>query len=123
MAVLSKIRERSLFLILIIAMALFAFVLSGLFDSNMFNKNVSNIGEVNGEPITREEFGQEVELYRSRTGGRATNSQNVNNAWNSLVREKIYQTQLEKSGIVVGEKDVWDAIVAQISVTETTLSS
>ena len=115
MAVLSKIRERSLFLILIIAMALFAFVLSGLFDSNMFNKNVTSIGEVNGEPITREEFGQEVELYRSRTGGRATNSQNVNNAWNSLVREKIYQTQLEKSGIVVGEKDVWDAIVAQIS--------
>ncbi len=115
MAVLSKIRERSLFLILIIAMALFAFVLSGLFDSNMFNKNVTNIGEVNGEPITREEFGQEVELFRSRTGGRATNSQNVNNAWNSLVREKIYQTQLEKSGIVVGEKDVWDAIVAQIS--------
>ena len=60
MAVLSKIRERSLFLILIIAMALFAFVLSGLFDSNMFNKNVTSIGEVNGEPITREEFGQEV---------------------------------------------------------------
>ena len=115
MAVLSKIRERSLFLILIIAMALFAFVLSGLFDSSMFNKNVTSIGEVNGEPISREEFGQEVELYRSRTGGRATNSQNVNNAWNSLVREKIYQTQLEKSGIVVGEKDVWDAIVAQIS--------
>ena len=115
MAVLSKIRERSLFLILIIAMALFAFVLSGLFDGNMFNKNVTNIGEVNGEPISREEFGQEVELYRSRTGGRATNSQNVNNAWNSLVREKIYQTQLEKSGIVVGEKDVWDAIVGQIS--------
>jgi len=115
MAVLSKIRERSLFLILIIAMALFAFVLSGLFDGNTFSKNVTNIGEVNGEPISREEFGQEVELYRSRTGGRATNSQNVNNAWNSLVREKIYQTQLEKSGIVVGEKDVWDAIVAQIS--------
>jgi peptidylprolyl isomerase/peptidyl-prolyl cis-trans isomerase D len=115
MAVLSKIRERSLFLILIIAMALFAFVLSGLFDSNMFNKNVSNIGEVNGEPITREEFGQEVELFRSRSGGRSTNSQNVNNAWNSLVREKIYQAQLEKSGIVVGEKDVWDAIVNQIA--------
>jgi peptidylprolyl isomerase/peptidyl-prolyl cis-trans isomerase D len=115
MAVLSKIRERSLFLILIIAMALFAFVLSGLFDASMFNKNVNYVGEVNGEPITREEFGQEVELFRSRTGGRSTNSQNVNNAWNSLVREKIYQTQLEKSGIVVGEKDVWDAIVSQIA--------
>ena len=115
MAVLSKIRERSLFLIIIIALALFSFVLSGLFDGNLFNKTASNIGEVNGEPISREEFAQQVELYRSRTQGRASNTQNINSAWDALVREKIYQTQLEKSGVVVGEKDVWDAIVAQLS--------
>lgn len=115
MAVLSKIRERSLFLIIIIALALFSFVLSGLFDGNLFNKTASDIGEVNGEPISREEFAQQVELYRTRSNGRSSNTQNVNNAWNALVREKIYQTQLEKSGVVVGEKDVWDAIVSQIS--------
>ena len=114
MAVLSKIRERSLFLIIIIALALFSFVLSGLFDGNLFNKNKTNIGEVNGEPIDREEFAQQVEFYRSRNDGRSTNMQNVNNAWNSLVSEKIYSTQLEKSGIVVGEKDIWDAIVSQL---------
>ncbi len=115
MAVLSKIRERSLFLIIIIALALFSFVLSGLFDGNLFNKTASNIGEVNGEPISREEFAQQVEFYRTRSNGRSSNMQNVNNAWNTLVREKIYQTQLEESGVVVGEKDVWDAMVSQIS--------
>ncbi len=115
MAVLSKIRERSLFLIIIIALALFSFVLSGLFDGNLFNKTATNIGEVNGEPISREEFAQQVEFNRSRSNGRSSNIQNVNNAWNTLVREKIYQTQLEKSGVVVGEKDVWDAMVTQIS--------
>ncbi|UCE93401.1 MAG: peptidylprolyl isomerase [Flavobacteriaceae bacterium] len=115
MAVLSKIRERSLFLIIIIALALFSFVLSGLFDGNLFNKTATNIGEVNGEPISREEFAQQVELFRNRSNGRSSNMQNVNNAWNSLVSEKIYQTQLEKSGVVVGEKDVWDAMVTQIS--------
>ena len=115
MAVLSKIRERSLFLILIIALALFSFVLSGLFQGNIFSKNTTNIGEVNGEPIGREEFAQQVEFYRTRSNGRASNTQNVNNAWNSVVREKIYETQLKKSGIVVGEKDIWDAIVGQIS--------
>jgi len=115
MAVLSKIRERSLFLIIIIALALFSFVLSGLFQGNIFSKTASYIGEVNGETISREEFAQQVEFYRARSNGRATNSQNVNNAWNSLVREKIYQTQLEKSGVVVGEKDIWDALVEQIS--------
>ena len=115
MAVLSKIRERSLFLIIIIALALFSFVLSGLFDGNLFNKTATNIGEVNGEPISREEFAQQVDFYRNRSNGRSSNTQNVNNAWNTIVREKIYQTQLEKSGVVVGEKDVWDAMVAQIS--------
>ena len=115
MAVLSKIRERSLFLIIIIALALFSFVLSGLFKGNLFDKNKTNIGEVNGEPINREEFAQQVELYRTRTNGRSSNMQNVKNAWDNLVSEKLYKTQLEKSGIVVGEKDVWDAIVQQVS--------
>ncbi|MDH3321401.1 MAG: peptidylprolyl isomerase [Flavobacteriaceae bacterium] len=115
MAVLSKIRERSLFLIIIIALALFSFVLSGLFDGNLFNKNTTEIGEVNGESISREEFAQQVDFYRNRANGRGSNFQHVNNAWNSLVSEKIYETQLEKSGVVVGEKDVWDALVAQIS--------
>jgi len=115
MAVLSKIRERSLFLIIIIALALFSFVLSGLFDGNLFNKNATDIGEVNGESIGREEFAQQVEYNRNRSNGRSTNAQNVNNAWNSLISEKIYETQLEKSGIVVGEKDIWDALTDLIS--------
>ena len=115
MAVLSKIRERSLFLIIIIALALFSFVLSGLFKGNLFDKNKTNIGEVNGEPINREEFAQQVESYRTRSNGRSTNMQNVKNAWDNLVSEKLYKSQLEKSGIVVGEKDIWDAIVQQVS--------
>lgn len=114
MAILGKIRERSLFLIIIIALALFSFVLSGLFDGNLFSKNLSEIGEVNGEVISREEFAQQLEFQRTRTNGRSTNSQNVRVVWDNLVREKIYETQLKKSGIVVGEKDIWDAIVSQI---------
>ena len=89
MAILGKIRERSLFLIIIIALALFSFVLSGLFDGNLFSKNLSEIGEVNGESISREDFAQQLELYRSRSNGRSTNTQNVNLAWDNVVREKI----------------------------------
>jgi len=114
MAILGKIRERSLFLIIIIALALFSFVLSGLFDGNLFSKNLSEIGEVDGETVSREDFAQQLEIYRSRTNGRSTNTQNVNIVWNNMVREKIYEVQLKKSGIVVGEKDIWDAMVAQI---------
>ncbi|MDJ0647027.1 MAG: SurA N-terminal domain-containing protein [Flavobacteriaceae bacterium] len=115
MAILGKIRERSVFLIIIIAMALFAFVLTGLFDVNspLFNKNTNVIGEINGETISREEFAQLVDQQRARTGNRASQLQNVKTAWDNLVREKVYKTQLEKSGIVVGEKDVWDEVLKQ----------
>ncbi|MDZ7612617.1 MAG: peptidylprolyl isomerase [Flavobacteriaceae bacterium] len=116
MAVLSKIRERSVFLIIIIALALFSFVLSGIFDANspLFNKNVNDIGGVDGDPITREEFAQEVDLIRARSNGRSNEMQNVDIAWNNLVLTKLYKSQLEKSGVIVGEKDIWDAIVSQV---------
>jgi peptidyl-prolyl cis-trans isomerase D len=115
MAILGKIRERSMFLIIIIALALFSFVLTGLFDSNspLFNKDTNYVGEINGEKIAREDFAQLVDQERARTGGRVSQLQNVKTAWDNLVKEKVYKTQLEKSGIIVGEKDVWDAIVSQ----------
>ncbi len=115
MAILGKIRERSMFLIIIIALALFSFVLTGLFDANspLFNKDTTNIGEINGESISREEFAQLVDQQRQSNNNRTSQLQNVKSAWDNLVREKVYKTQLEKSGIVVGEKDVWDAIISQ----------
>ena len=48
MAILGQIRKRSIFLIIVIGMALFAFVISGVFTSNGgFGAN-KPIGEVNG---------------------------------------------------------------------------
>jgi peptidylprolyl isomerase/peptidyl-prolyl cis-trans isomerase D len=113
MAILSKIRDRSMFLILIVGLALFAFVLNPSSIQRFFNASKTNeIGEVNGEVIGREDFAKQVENYRSRYGSRVSQMQAVNAVWNSLVSEKIFKTQLEEAGIVVGEKDIWDAMVA-----------
>jgi parvulin-like peptidyl-prolyl isomerase len=112
MAILSKIRERSLFLILIIGLALFSFVLSGVFKNSGGGSN-NSVGEINGENISREEFVQLVDQQRTRVGTSSSQMQNVNNAWENLLREKIYKSQLEKSGVVVGEKDNWDEITKQ----------
>ncbi|MDP3359054.1 MAG: SurA N-terminal domain-containing protein [Lutibacter sp.] len=113
MAILSKIRDRSMFLILIVGLALFAFVLDPSSIQQFFSSTKTNsIGEVNGENIDREEFARLVENYKSQSGGRVTQMQAVNAVWNNLVGEKIFQSQLEQAGIVVGEKDIWDAMVA-----------
>lgn len=112
MAILSKIRDRSMFLILIVGLALFAFVLDPSSIQSFFSSSKINaIGEVNGEEIDREEFIRQVETYRSQSRGRSTQMQAVKAVWNTIVSEKIFETQLEKAGIVVGEKDIWDAMV------------
>ena len=57
MAILENIRKRTTVLILIIGLALFAFVISGVFSSNNFagGKGGSSVAEVNGENIPIEE--------------------------------------------------------------------
>jgi len=102
-----------MFLILIVGLALFAFVLDPTSIQNFFSSSkINSIGAVNGEDIDREEFARQVETYRSQSGGRATQMQAVNTVWNSMMSEKIFENQLEEAGIVVGEKDIWDAMVA-----------
>ncbi|MBT8385238.1 MAG: peptidylprolyl isomerase [Bacteroidia bacterium] len=113
MAILGKIRERSLFLIIIIALALFSFVIGDVFTRGGFGGSSNSVGEINGDNITREEFAELVEQQRARSGNRASQMQSVNAAWDNLVRQKIYENQLEKSGVIVGEKDVWDEIINQ----------
>ena len=112
MAILSKIRERSMFLIVIIGLALFAFVASPKDILDFFNSSkVDSVGEINGETISRREFSAQVEAYKSNVGQKVTETQAVNAVWNSVLSEKIFNTQLEEAGIVVGEKDIYDAII------------
>ncbi|WP_299834419.1 peptidylprolyl isomerase [uncultured Tenacibaculum sp.] len=107
MAVLSKIRERSLFLILVIGLALFAFVLDPSTLSDFFNSSkINEVGEVNGESISRQEFAQALDNYRTQTGNRVSEMQSAKNVWENLVRQKIYDSQLEEAGITVGEADI-----------------
>jgi parvulin-like peptidyl-prolyl isomerase len=110
MAILSKIRERTIVLILVIALALFAFVVGDAFKSSDSTK-IDSIGEVNGETINREDFSQRLENYKTNAGGRVSETQAMNTVWEGFVREQVFKEQLDKAGIVVGEKDVWESII------------
>jgi peptidyl-prolyl cis-trans isomerase D len=106
MAVLNKIRQRSIFLIIIIALALFSFVLADLFQNgNMFTAGSQNtVGVINGIEIKRDEFLQKVEIAQRQAGASATNNQVINSIWDQEVRKAIMETQYEKLGMTV-EKD------------------
>ncbi len=108
MAILGNIRKRPIFLVMIIGLALFAFVISGIFTDNGSNRN--NIGSINGNDISGEEFARRLDVQRNRNQN-GSSIQNVNTVWNSLVREKIYEDQIEKSGITVSENDIWNSMI------------
>lgn len=113
MAVLSKIRERSMFLIIIIGLALFAFVLDPSKLGDFFNSSkVNEIGEVNGESISRQEFLQEIENYKKQAGNGVSEMQAVKAVWDNIVRKKIYKNQLSDAGITIGEADIWNEIIS-----------
>ena len=106
MAVLNKIRQRSLFLILIIALALFSFVLADLFKNSdaLTAKSQNIVATINGKDITREGFVQKVEAAQRQAGPNATNTQVMNRVWEQEVRQAVMETQFEELGISV-EKD------------------
>ena len=112
MAVLSKIREKSAFLIVVIGLALFAFVASPKDILNFFSAEKANVvGSVDGHEITTREFLQKVDAYKSAMPPSVSQLQAAKKIWKDMVRDYLYQDQLEKSGMVVGEKEIWDEIL------------
>lgn len=106
MAVLNKIRQRSLFLIIIIALALFSFVLADLFKNSdaLSSKSQNVVGTINGKDITREDFLQKVEIAQKQAGPSATNTQVMNRVWEQEVRQAVLETQFNELGMTI-EKD------------------
>ena len=99
MAVLNKIRQRSFFLIVIIALALFSFVLADLFRSGGFSGDKAQkiIGSVNGEDIKTSEFQNLVDQQK----GRASELQTVRNIWTQKVNSILVEQQSKDAGIRV----------------------
>nr|WP_298791944.1 peptidylprolyl isomerase [uncultured Allomuricauda sp.] len=103
MAILENIRKRTTVLILIIGMALFAFVISGVFTSNDLGgaKVGSSVVEVNGESISIDDFRREVENASRRFGPSIPSSQLVNTVYDQELRKTILEQQFEDLGIDV----------------------
>jgi len=99
MAILSKIRQRSFFLIVIIALALFSFVLADLIKSGSFGSSSKYAGIVNGENIMGQEF--QYKVGQAEQQG-MTNVQASNAVWDQEVKRIILSEEFEKLGLRVG---------------------
>ena len=105
MAVLNKIRQRSIFLIIVIALALFSFVIGDIF-TNLGSSSAADsaIATINGVDVERNEFMNKVENIQRQSNGSMTNTQAMNRAWDNEVRAKVMQSQYDALGLSV-ERD------------------
>ena len=104
MAVLSKIRQRSLLLILVIGFCLLAFIIGDIINSGGFGVT-RNVGSVNGTDIPVQEFLQKVSnMERSQPGVSPTQAANA--VWNQEVDNILFQERFEEAGLRVGRDHV-----------------
>ena len=105
MALLGQIRQRSIFLILVIGMALFAFVISGVLDGNSSADSPSDpIAIVNEEEIELSFFRQLVE--NTERNYNVSTMQAVNSVWDQLLKATIFRQEFERLGIDAGKQQI-----------------
>ncbi|THD33290.1 peptidylprolyl isomerase [uncultured Flavobacterium sp.] len=109
MAVLSKIRQRSLLLIFVIGFCLLAFVVGDLINSGGFKQTSKYVGSINGEDISFEDFRSKVDAVE-KGGQGISSSQAANQVWEQEVSLALLTEQFEKLGIRVGESQILDVL-------------
>ncbi len=120
-SVLQKIQNQTGCLLLIIGIAMLAFVLTDLVGSgaSIFGSNKNVVGKIAGQDVTYEEFTEQYETFKAavlqNNPGIAFNEvvakQYRQQAWDFLVDEKVQNKEYEELGIDVSPAEMEDITI------------
>ena len=107
MATLQKIRNRGPLLVAVIGLALFAFVAGDAWKAIQPHQGRQDIGEVNGETISAQDYQALVDEYteviKMTQGTSALNDDQLtqvkDQVWQSYINNKLIETEAEKLGL------------------------
>lgn len=102
MAVLSKIRQRSLLVIVIVGLSLLAFIIGALIENGGFTSSSKYAGTINGVNISFDEFRVNVDNAQKSQQGMSL-MQATNGVWEQEVRKVLLQERFEKLGLRLGD--------------------
>lgn len=117
MALIGKIQKRSGLLLIVVAGGLVLFLIQGALDSmsQSSGADLNTLGEINGEPVSREAYNRELQKQESafmlQSQGQAPQDyqrqQFENQAWEKMVFELAYKEQFDELGITLttGDED------------------
>ena len=117
MAAIEKIRRRSGLLIAIIGLALLAFVLQDLFQSQGRNRE-NNIAVIDGEKIPYQDFDalKEKNLQNRRGSGNLSSSEIygiINSTLDEMVKDHIMNKEYEAVGINISSDELFDKFMGE----------
>lgn len=109
MATLGKIRKHGWLLLIVIGVALLAFIVGDGIKALQPSKNIRNVGEINGESVSVQEYQKLVDEYSNVVKfARGSNSlteaelaQIKDEVWSQLVSQKLIENEVEKLGLTV----------------------
>src|SRR6187431_170574 len=111
MAVLSKIRQHSVIMIGVIALALFSFIIQDLFTKGNFGKSSKDVGSINGKDISFEDFRVKVSNVE-KSGQGISSTEASRQVWEQEVTIALLSAEFDKLGLRVGEKHILDILKA-----------
>lgn len=121
MATLEKIRSKGPLLIIVVGLALLAFIIGDFLNSGatFFGKSRETIAKIQGESIHYTDYGaaldQMTEVYKIETG-QSNLTEDImdqihSSVWESLISEKILYAQAEKVGITVTPEELSERLI------------
>ncbi|MBO7588908.1 MAG: SurA N-terminal domain-containing protein [Bacteroidaceae bacterium] len=118
MATLQKIRSKGPLLLIVIGLAMLAFILGDAWKIIRPNQGVQYIGSIDGKKVSAMDFQNELENYsevvRFSSGlqdlTEEQNNQIKDEVWSVMVRRAILQKETDAIGLTVTEAEVRDVI-------------
>ncbi|SMC82303.1 peptidylprolyl isomerase [Moheibacter sediminis] len=119
MAILAEIRKQTWLLIVVIGIAMVAFLAGDLFSENSvlkraFTGDPNEIGSVNGNSIT---LGEYVNAQNRLSSQGASINQVSQQVWNALVSQKLIKERAESAGITASDEEVWNFMAQRYGMT------
>jgi peptidyl-prolyl cis-trans isomerase D len=111
MAILNSIRKRGIFLVIIIALALFAFIVSDSLTKGGGGQDIQDtVATINGTDLSRQDFMGQVEAYQRSLGPNSTTAQAMNVIWERELRSTLMQQQVDELGITISEDQLKETL-------------
>jgi len=121
MATLERIRSHGVLLMVVVGLALLAFIVGDFLNSGStyFNESKANVAEINGDNVKMVDYmaaiDQLTEVYKVEFGESNINEEMTEqirqSVWESTVREKLLDAETKSIGMEVSKQELFDLIL------------